>query len=169
MGRTSLQDVRALPDALQQYNWDIIVPSMPGTPNSRAFTIKAITTSIPGAQIEPTQIQLHGVTVKEAGIAKWTNTLPITMLETRDNSTRDMIRRWQRMARDPLTNTGSYKSIYQTTIEMLLYDDVPQVTKRLRLVGCFPENLDDASVDSGQSGAVQFNVTMSFDYVEEDN
>jgi hypothetical protein len=167
MGRTSLQDVRSLPDALQQWNWDLIIPAMPGTANSRAFTIKAMTTSIPGAQLEPTTIDLHGVTIKQAGRVKYTNTLPVTLLETRDMSTRLMIRNWQKMARDLATNSGSYKSVYATTIEMVLYDDVPQVVQRLRLVGAWPESLDDTSVDSGQAGAVQFNVTFSYDYVDE--
>lgn len=167
MARTSLQDTRSLPDPLMQYNWDLFIPIMPGTPNSRAFTIKAMTTSIPGSQIEKVEVPLHGVVNNYAGRPMYSHQLQITLLETRDVGTRDMIRRWQRLARDLITNTGTYKEIYSTTVEMVLYDDLPSEVKRLKLIGCFPESLDDSSVDGSQSAAVNINVTLCYDYIEE--
>lgn len=167
MSRTSLQDVRSLPDPLQQYNWDLFIPIMPGTPNSRAFTIKAMTTSIPGAMIEKVEVPLHGVQVNYAGRAQYSHSLQITLLETRDVGTRDMLRRWQRIARDWTTNTGTYKDIYSTTVEMVLYDDIPTEVKRIKLIGCFVETLDDAQVDGSASAAVNIGCTLSYDYLEE--
>lgn len=167
MARTSLQDLRSLPDPLQQYNWDIFVPVMPGTPNSRAFTFKAMTTSIPGAMIEKVEVPLHGVQVNYAGRANYSHSLQVTLLETRDNTSRDMLRRWQRLARDWLTNTGSYKDVYSTTVELVLYDDIPTEVKRIKLIGCFPETVDDSQVDGSASAAVQISCTLSYDYIEE--
>jgi hypothetical protein len=169
MARTSLQDVRSLPDPLQQYNWDLFIPIMPGTPNSRAFTFKAMTTSIPGALIEKVEVPLHGVQVNYAGRANYSHSLPITLLETRDVGTRDMLRRWQRTARDWITNTGTYKDVYSTTVEMVLYDDLPTEIKRIKLIGCFVESLDDASVDGSASAAVNISCTLSYDFLEEDS
>ena len=40
MPRTSLQDVRSLPDPLLTYNWDLIIPSMPGTPQQSGVHIQ---------------------------------------------------------------------------------------------------------------------------------
>jgi hypothetical protein len=140
---------------------------MPGTPNSRAFTFKAMTTSIPGSLIEKVEVPLHGVQLNFAGRQNFSHSLQITLLETRDVGTRDMLRRWQQTARDWLTNTGSYKETYSTTVEMVLYDDIPQEVKRIKLIGCFVETLDDSQVDGSASAAVNISCTLSYDYLEE--
>ncbi len=165
--RTSLADVRSLPDAFQQYNWDVFVPDLPGTPNSRQFTFKAMTTSIPGSLLEKVAVNLHGVEVGYAGRENYSHSLAITFLETNDIGTRDMIRRWQKIARDNNRNTGSFKDTYTATIEMVLYDDLPTERKRIQLIGCFPESLDDSALDGGQSGIVQVSTTFHYDFINE--
>jgi hypothetical protein len=168
MPRTSLQDVRSLPDPLFTYNWDVIVPSMPGTPNSRAFTFKAMTTSIPGSLLEQVAVNLRGVELRYAGRENFSHSLAMTIHETRDVGTRDMLRRWQKIARDNRTNSGSYKNVYSTTVELVLYDDIPLEVKRIKLVGAWVENVDDASLDTA-SAAVSISCTFSYDYVDEVN
>lgn len=167
MARTSLSDLRSLPDPMQQYNWDLIIPNLPGTPNSKPFTFKAMTTSIPGSLLEKVDVNFHGIQLGFAGRENYAHTLPITLLETADIGTRDMIRRWQKIARNNRTNTGSFKDTYATTVEMVLYDDLPTERKRIRLIGCFPESLDDTGVDGGTSGIVQINCTLHYDDIDE--
>jgi hypothetical protein len=167
--RTSLQDVRSLSDPLQSYNWDLIIPVMPGTSNSRTFTYKAQSTSIPGFQLEQVPVALHGVELRYAGRANFSHSFQVTLIETRDIGTRDMLRRWSRLARDWTTNTGTYKEIYGTSVELVLYDDIPIEIKRIRLVGCWPETVDDSSLDGTSSAVVTTSVTFSYDYMEEVN
>lgn len=152
-----------------QYNWDIFIPNMPGTPNSRPFTIKAMTTSIPGASIEKVEVPLHGAVNNYAGRPMFPRTLQMTLLETRDIGTRDMMRRWQKIARNLQNNSGAYKDVYSTTIEMVLYDDIPSEVKSIKLVGAWPETLDDSGVDGSQSAAVNISVTFSYDFIDEEN
>jgi hypothetical protein len=168
MARTSLQDVRSLADPQLQYNWDVFIPVMPGTSNSRSFTYKAMTTSIPGAMLEKVAVDLHGVSLQYAGRANYSHSLPITLLETTDIGTRDMLIRWQKIARNWNTNTGTSKDVYSTTVELVLYNDIPIETRRIKLIGCFVESVDDASVDGSASAAVQVSCTLSYDYVEEE-
>lgn len=167
--RTSLQDVRSLPDPLQQYNWDVIIPIMPGTSDSRTFTFKAQSTSIPGFMLEQVPIALHGVELRYAGRANYSHSWQVTLIETRDVGTRDMLRRWQKISRNWQTNTGSYKDVYSTTVELVLYDDIPLEVKSLKLVGCWPETVDDSAVDNSTSAAVTTGVTFSYDFIEEDS
>ena len=164
MGRTSLQNVQSLPDPLQQYNWDIIIPNMPGTADSRSFTYKAQTSSIPGSMLESVPIALHGVELRFAGRRNYSHSLPVTLIETRDVGTRDQMMGWMNLSRNWLTNTGSYKNVYSTTIEMVLYDDIPNVVKTIQLIGGWPETVDDTSMDSSQSGAVTTSITFSYDF-----
>jgi hypothetical protein len=165
--RTSLQQVQSLPDPLQQYNWDIIIPNMPGSGDSRTFTYKAQTTSIPGFLIENVPVALHGVELRYAGRANYSHQLQVTLIETRDVGTRDQLLAWSKLARDWISNTGSYKSVYSTTIQMVLYDDLPQVVRQINLIGCWPETVDESQVDSSQSAAVTTGVTFSYDFTQE--
>lgn len=167
--RTSLQDVRSLVDPLQTYNWDVIISAMPGTADSRTFTYKAQSTSIPGFMLEQVPVALHGVEVRYAGRANYSHSFQLTLIETRDMGTRNMLRRWQKLARDWQQNSGSYKNVYSTTIELVLYDDIPSEIATLNLIGCWPETVDDSSVDSTSSGVVTTSVTFSYDYVDESN
>ena len=167
--RTSLQDVRSLTDPLQTYNWDVIIPAMPGTGNSRTFTYKAQSTAIPGFMLEQVPVALHGVELRYAGRANYSHSFSVTLIETRDMGTRNMLRRWQKLARNWQTNTGVYKEIYSTVIQLVLYDDIPLEIANIKLFGCWPETVDDASMDNSSSGVVTTNVTFSYDFLEEDN
>lgn len=165
--RTSIQDVRSLGDPLQTYNWDVIFTRIPGTADVKPFTFKAMTTSLPGMLLESVPVALHGIELRYAGRANYTHQLPLTLLENRDVSTRDMFVRWNRSARDWISNTGTYKDAYSVTVQILLYNDLPEVVRTINLYGCWPENVDDTSVDGQASGAVQVSMTLSYDYFED--
>lgn len=166
MAFNALQDGRALADPLLTYKWDVTVPVMPGTPNSRTFQTKGLSTSIPGSMIEQVAVNLGGYELRYAGRENNSHSFQITLHETRDMGTRDMLRRWQKIARDNSNNTGNYKSVYSTTVELALYDDTNTVIKRISLIGCWPETIDDAALDRA-SGAVQISCTLSYDFFEE--
>ena len=127
-----------------------------------------MTTSIPGALIEQVAVNLRAVELRYAGRENFSHQLTVTLHETRDVGTRDMLRRWQKLARDNRTNSGSYKTVYSTSIELVLYDDIPLEVKRIKLIGAWVENLDDSSLDTA-SGAVSVSCTFSYDYLEESN
>jgi len=117
--------------------------------------------------LESTPVALHGVELRFAGRANFSHQLPLTLLENKDVSTRDMLNKWMRSARDWITNSGSYKDVYGVTVQLLLYDDIPQVVRTINLYGCWPETFDDASVDGQTSGAVQISMTLSYDFWED--
>lgn len=166
MPRTSLQDVRSLADPLMTYQWDLIVPTMPGTPDSRTFTFKATSAVAPGRTLEQVAVNLGPVELRYAGRENNTHSFPVTLHETRDVGTRAMLQRWQGLARNNRENTGNFKSVYATTIELVLYDDTNQVTRRIRLLGAYPETVDDSSLDRA-SAAVSVSVTFSYDDFED--
>jgi len=166
MPKTSLQDIRALPDPLFTYQWDVYIATLPGTGNSRSLTYKATSTSIPGSTLENVPVNLAGAELRYAGRQNYSHSFTLTLHETRDVGSLEMLRRWQRVARDNTLNTGTYKSVYATSVELVLYDDTNSEVRRITLIGCFPETIDDAALDRA-SGAVSINCTLSYDYIEE--
>lgn len=166
MSRTSLENIRSLPDPLFTYNWDIFIPNLPGGGDTRAFTWKAVSTTIPARMLEPVNVSLGPAEIKYAGRENYSHSWQVTLHETRDMGSRDALLNWQLIARNNVANTGNYKDVYAPSMQLVLYDDIPQVVRTIVLHGVFPETVDEASLDRA-SGAVQLGVTFSYDYFED--
>jgi len=167
MARTGLEEVVSLTDPLQSWNYDFIVPNLPGGGDGRGLMIKAQTIALPGSQVEQLMVPLHGAEINYAGRRIWTRTFEATFLETRDTSSRDAINRWQDLARNVRLNEGTFKSEYATTGDMVLYDDAGNIVRTIRLFGLFPTNLADVTMDGSAGTAVSISVTFSYDFTEE--
>lgn len=166
MPRSSLADIRALPDPLLSYNWDLFIPNVP-TGDFRSPTIKCQNVNIPVVQTDDVPVTLHGVTVKYAGREMYTNQFTATFLETRDMTTRDVIRGWIEYCRNSAANTGTYKAQYATTALLALYDDAGNTVRTVNIYGCFPQSLDEPSLDGSGSQPVLYSVVFNFDFTSE--
>lgn len=167
MARTSLRDVAGLPDPQLTYNFDLIFDSVPGGGDARGLITRCMTTSIPGMQLDQVTVALHGVETNYRGRQIWTKQFTGTFHETRDQTVRSAFRNWVTFAQDNRQNQGNYKAQYARTAEIVLYDDIPNETRRIKVYGCWPMSFDDLQLDGSQSAAAQYNVTFSFDYTEE--
>jgi hypothetical protein len=169
MARPSLLDRRALPDALLLYNWRVVFPRIPGVSDTRGLTVRAVSSTIPGFKIEPAEQQFPGgVKIKWAGQPSWDGTWSCTLIETRDMLVRDSFITWMLSARNPHNNTGSLKSSYATTVELELYDDIPNVIRSISLVNVFPTSVGDLSVDAS-SGVANMQIDFAYDFTTESN
>lgn len=78
-------------------------------------------------------------------------------------STHDAITAWIRLARDCRNNTGSDKTAYATTANLVLYDDSNSPIRTYVLDGFFPQTIGDAALDSSSSAPVTMSVTFAYD------
>lgn len=168
MSRSGLQNVLALPDAAQSWNFDLFFPTIPGAASTIALSYKCQTTQLPGFNLEPVDIELHGVKKKEAGRATYEHTLPSTFLEVVDFSTRDTFRMWREMIRSWKQNTGSNSQAYKVNAQIVVYDNTPTPTRRITLYGCWPETVDSTPLEGNSSTALILNVTFSYDFPDEE-
>lgn len=167
MARTSLSDVSGLADPILSYNFDLMFPSIPGGGDTRALTVKCMTTALPGMELEQVTSALHGVEVSHAGRQIYSKTFQATFYETRDGQTRGAIRRWIEFARNNGKNTGNFKRDYAIAAELLVYDDIPNIINTIKVFGLFPKQIDDQSFDGSNSNVITSSVTFSYDYTEE--
>lgn len=164
MARSSYAENRSLPDPLFSYNFDLVIPNVPGGGDGRMLKLKCMSTSIPGVSLDDVEVTLHGATSMYAGREIYTHTLQATFLETRDLSTRDALNGWIAFARSARTNTGTYKVQYATDADLLLYDDTgSNVIRTIRMEGFYCKAMDDAAVDGSSSTAVTIGATFSYD------
>lgn len=166
MARSGLQEVTSILDVLQTWNWDVVIPRIPGADDTRELTYKCTSTSIPGSSVEIVGLEAHGVKLNFAGRRIWGQTWEATFVESRDANTRGIFMAWLEMMRSWVNNTGSYKSQYAVPIELTQYDDLPQEARNIKMINAFPTNLADVALDNA-SGIIQYVVTFSYDYTEE--
>lgn len=114
--------------------------------------------------LDNVEVGLHGVTLNFAGRATYTGTFNATFLEMRDWGTREMFRRWRESIRSWVNNSGSFASSYKTTADLVVYNDIPQVARTIRVFGVWPEQIADIQLDGGASNVVTTEITFRYDY-----
>lgn len=162
MGRSSLADVLSLQDPAQTWNFDLFLPTIPGSSDTRDLTFKCMTVEMPGSSIERVETPLHGVNAIWAGRKIYTHSIPVTFLETADWSTREKFRRWHNM-RDWIANTGMTGAQYKVEGQVVVYNDKPEVVRTCRVRGFWPDVISEVQLDGAQSGLVQLNITFAYD------
>lgn len=168
MARTSHANVLSLPDAAQQWNFDLFFPTIPGSTGvARSLTYKCKTTVLPKSSIEVVPIELHGVKKQEAGRAQYDHSLSVTVLGTVDYSDYKALRGWRDFARSWKNNTGTDSAAYKVNLELDLYDNQGNISQTIILVGCFLTEIADITFDGNSSTAVELSLQFSFDYLND--
>lgn len=170
MARTSYQNILALPDASQVWNFDLFFPTIPGTSGSaQDMTYKCKTTSLPSSSIEPVAIELHGTKKQEAGRATYSHTFPATIMETVDWATYFKMRAWRDYMRSWKNNKGSNAAAYKVNLELDVYDNIGNISQTMIIAGSFITEIADIAFDGAQSGVIDLSLTLSFDYIDSAN
>lgn len=160
--RTSLQDVLSLQDPALSYNFDLFLPNIPGSSDTRDLTFKCMTTDLPGVAVDPVDVALHGVNIPFAGRKIFTHTLNATFLETADWMTREKFRRWNEFIRSWDNNSGSLAAAYKVDSQIVLYNDVPEVVRTTNLIGLYPETVAEVPLDGGASNLITLQITFKY-------
>jgi hypothetical protein len=160
--RTSLDDVLSLQDPAMSYNFDLFLPTIPGSSDTRDLTFKCMTTDLPGVGLENVDVALHGVSVPFAGRKIYTHSINSTFLETADWATREKFRRWNESARSWTGNSGSLAAAYKVNAQIVVYNDVPEVVRTCNVIGLWPETIQEVQMDGGQSGLITLQIAWKY-------
>ena len=165
--RSSLQDVLSLSDPATQWNFDLLLPAIPGSADTRDLTFKCMTTDLPGTAIEPVEVPLHGVTLQRAGRRIYTHTINATFMETVDYATREKFRRWMESMRSWITNTGTPSAAYRVSAQIVVYNDLPEVVRTCNITGLWPETMAEVPLDGASSALVTLQIGFRYDFWED--
>lgn len=155
------------------YNFDLTFPRIPGAGASTGqLKARCASATLPGPQIEPVIVPLHGVEVSYAGRQIWTKTFTATFNEMRDTKVRRAMRLWIEFARNNRQNTGNYKggsgiNGYATDVILELYDDIPTIVQSTKIINVWPTTIDDLQLEGSSSTAAIYNITFAFDKTED--
>lgn len=167
MARSSINDVSSLADPAQSWNFDLFLPSIPGSSDTRDLTFKCMTLDIPGTAFDPVDVALHGVTVPFPGRKIYTHQINVGFLETNDWGTREKFRRWMESMRSWRNNSGSLSSAYKVGAQIVVYNDIPEVVRTVNMTGLYPETMGEVAMDGGASNVVTMQITFKYtDWVD---
>ena len=162
MARSSIQDTLSLGDPAQLWNFDLFLPIIPGTSDTRHLTFRCQSTDLPGTALEPVEVALHGVTIQYAGRRIYTHTMNVVFLETFDWTTRQLFTNWIEIARSWRNNSGTYFSTYAVSGLIVMYDDLPAVSRTTQVNYMWPESISEVQLDGSQSGVVQQSISFRY-------
>lgn len=162
MARSSLADVISLGDPALTWNFDLFIPTIPGSADSRHITFRCQSVDLPGVQLESVNAELHGTSVPYASRLQYTQTLNLTLMETSDFAARTAINRWIQTARSWRSNSGSPFSLYAVTALIVCYDNIPQPTATTQINYMWPENLQDVTLSGDSGDIIRPQITMRY-------
>jgi hypothetical protein len=167
MARTSLANVSSIADPATSWEYDLFLPTIPGSTNTSQVTFRCQSSALPGAALDPVEVALHGVVLKYAGRAIYTHTFESVFMEGSDYLMRTTFINWRESARSWLNNTGTLASAYKVNGQIQVYNSIPNVVKTVNIYGMWPETVGDYPLDGTASNLLTLTVTWQFDYTED--
>jgi len=150
------------------YLWDVVLSSIVGGGNRDHLEIRAQSTAIPGRSVGEILVPFKGTAgIKFPGKLTMTHTWPAVFIEGNDQEVFDAIYGWMQSIQNARTGIGGPDSIIKADIYLRLLDQQDNVTKKFKLVGCYPQAVDDVPLAYDDEGNILYNVTFSYDFWEE--
>lgn len=163
----TLNDVRSIGNPLRQYDFDFVIPSMPGGGDGNVIRIHITNTNIPGFSVESFESNHHGHTIKHAGRGIHARTYTVEYEETSDLRIYNAFRAWRDLQWDPETGEQAEPEEYKTVGQLQLLNGAKEITKKIDLIGLYVEDVADVPLDGAVSDSVKISVTFSYDFTKD--
>lgn len=159
-----------LSDMQRVYWWDIIIPSILGGGDEGALEVRAQSTSVPGSGFGGILIPYKGGPgFKIPGKLTMPHTWACVFVEGLDRKVFDAITGWKQAITNARTGKGGLDSLIKKPIYLRLTDGDGTVTNKIKLVGCYPEDVPDTPIAYDTEAVLMFTVTFSYDFWEPEN
>lgn len=160
-----LNVVRGLPDPARGYNFEVLIPNMPGGGNSEVVSLRVTATSIPGYSSEPSEYSLGGHVLKVPGRGMYTREWAVTLVEGEDMVVAEALEAWHRLQWDRVTGAQAVSQDIKTEIFIRQLNGAKQTAKEWVLEGCWVSNVGDMALDQATSDVLRAEITFSFDNI----
>lgn len=159
----TVNDVRGLGNPLRTYNFELLLPSLPGGGSSDILRLHIVTTVMPGFGSESAERAHHGHVIKHAGRATFPRTFSAEYFESADLKVHSILRKWHAYQWEPETGRQRDEDEYKTTGFLQLLGNDRKMTKQFEIRGMYIEDVADVNLDGSSSEIVRIPVTFSYD------
>jgi hypothetical protein len=165
MTRMNIDALKAnLTNPQRSYLWDVMFVNPIGGGDSEALSLRCQSTSVPGFNFGSILIPFKQTPgMKVPGKLNMTHTWVCTFVEGTDKKVFDAIYAWRQAMQSDVSGIGSPDILIKSDIYLLMVDAPGAMTTQIRLIGGYPEMMDDTPLSYDDESVVKYSVTWSYD------
>jgi hypothetical protein len=166
MGSNMSVDVlkNGMDNLAKSYLWELLIPRLPGGGDITALETRCQSIQLPGRSLSKIHIdykQSPGFNV--AGKLRYPQTWTLTFVEAADSKVFKAIYNWKQLGVNDFTNIGMGDAAFKADLVLNLMSVANVDYNRIKVVGCFPQEIANVDLNYEGEGAIIFNVTFSYD------
>ena len=166
MGMDSLKQNLSNPQRV--FMWEFEIPAPKGLGTSDIWILRTQATAEPGRSFTPIEIPFKGTGgLVVPGKEKYEHTIKVSMLEGEDAKSYEAIQSWMKLIRDNVTGVGLSDPSLKTDGVVSLIDTKGIVTKRVKIVGMWPQDKGAVNLSYESNEVQKYDITFAFDRWEE--
>lgn len=153
-----------LTNPARSYVWQAVIPRPVGGGSMEDLLMRCQSAQLPGRSVGTIDIpwqQSGGFRIP--GKLKYSHTWRVTFLENEDRRTHAALYAWQQAIVNDVTNVGLGDGQIKTDAYFILQSTKDTEILRIKLVGCFVQEIGDVDVSQGEEAPLTFTVTFAFD------
>jgi len=145
--------------------WDVVIPNPIGGGDAESLEVRCQSTVIPGRSVGEILVPYKGTAgIKFPGKLTMSHSWVAVFIEGIDKKVFDTIYAWKQTVVNARTGVGGPDADIKSDIYLRLLDQQGNVFMKLKLVGCYPQAVDDVPIAYDDEANVMYNVTWSYDY-----
>jgi len=144
-----------------QNQWAIEIAGLEGD-DKDLIVLSVMSATLPVESNEEVMLAYGNEKRYVAGAVEY-ETIPLVVRDWVDRDTRRALIRWRREVYDPETGNVGLAKNYKKNAELILYSSEGSITRKVRLVGLWPQALNAGDLSMESSDPVQMEMTLRFD------
>ena len=153
-----------LTNLARKYLWEVVFSNPIGGGDSDALMLRAQSTAIPGSSFGSILVHYKQTAgVKFPGKLNMPHTWTTTFVEGTDKKVFDAIYAWKQLIVHDRLGIGGPDQVIKADIYLRLLDQQGSTTSQFKMVGAYPELMDDTPVSYDEEAALMYTVTFSYD------
>ena len=165
----TLEDIRGLALPVMQYNYEFIVPNLPGDSDSSSDTLRFLVNncSIPSMSSEEIEVSHGGHVVNYAGRSMYGGrSFSAEFQDIEGMPIYTALTEWHRVQWDRQTGAQRPKTEYATDVYINVLNSNRSITNQYIMYGTWISNIGAITLDGSSSAPVTISVDFKFDYFE---
>jgi len=152
------------------YLWEVVIPNPLGGGDSEALLLRAQSATIPGRSFGDIHVPYKNTAgFNIPGKVKYTHSWQVVFVEGEDAKIREAIVGWMQQITHDQQMVGLGDPFIKKTVYMRLLGTDGSVTKKIELIGAYPSDIADVSVDYESENVVKYQVTWKYDRWQDAN
>lgn len=167
MPKVTLDEAYSLLDPMLNDNFELLFTDIPGDNNDGAeLRIKCLSASLPGASLNPVEVELFGHKLLFAGRKTFSHSMNIAYHEVYDGRTYKQLKSWAAVGRATQTQTGGFHDDYMRSAIFTVFDQTGAEAAQWEIHRMFPTEISEYQFEGSGGQAIRQDATFAYGYVE---